>query len=192
MFGRKKKELKEEHQECEAYAHDLQELRALQSEIEKERQSLKKLQDTCRQKLSELDADKEALREERARLLQEFDAETKQKREALEEEILLKKRQTEEHLQKNLTAFRDNYNYYLSQLKLLMDVLTKVSVTVSEAVLTPEDKNTSELFQTMFSTQIDPKTFLRAQQDGNSEASHGDLEEYAQSEAVLPHREETP
>lgn len=187
MFGRKKKALDEALcQERMAHASDLQELHKLRSQIDSEKQSLKNLQDTYRQKLRELETNEDDFQEERARRLREVDEEVERRRSALDEEIRLRKKLAEESIQKNLTALQDNYSYYLSQLKLLMDVLTKVSITVGETVLTREDMDTAELFQTMFSAQIGSKAFPLTRQDPKPEASPGGVEEDAQSEGRMP------
>ncbi len=153
MFGRKKKEMP--RQEFPERSRDMEELETLWSELESEKQAMIEQQDAYRQSLEELNAEAE------------------QQRKALEEEILLRKRLTEEHIQKNLTAFQENYSYYLSQLKLLMDVLTNVSLAVSKTIVTQEDVDAEELFRTMFSAQIDPNTFLQTPRDQTT----GGLEE---------------
>jgi len=168
VFGRKKKEIP--CQEIPDQSRDLEELDTLWSELEAEKQSLKELQDTYRQKLEELDG------------------ETERRRKALDEEILLRKRLTEEHIQKNLTAFRENYSYYLSQIKLLMDVLTTVSLAVSETIVSQEDMDTEALFRDMFSARIDSETILRAGQDQAPESP----EESAGMERLIPNREVPP
>lgn len=190
MFGRKAKKLEEAlQQERSAHVRDLQELRALRSGIDSEKQSLKKAQDDYQKKLEELEIDKITFQEERARLFQEFDTEVSQRRNALDEEIRLRKKLAEEQIRKDLTALQDNYSYYLSQLKLLMDVLTNVSITVGKTVLTQEDTDTAELFQTLFSTQLDSKDFPLTRQDRQAEDAPGVPE--GDGQGPIPGREET-
>lgn len=164
MFGRKKKET----QSWELTAQS-QELDALRSEMDGEKQSLRQTREDYLQKLQELEEERTALQEEYADLLREADAEAERRREKLDEELLQRKRLTEEQIQKNLKAFQENYSYYLSQLKLLMDVLTNVSVTVSESIVTQEDTQT--YFRTAFSAQVD--TFLRTQQSSGGSEENG-------------------
>ncbi len=144
MFGKMRMRLERElREEREAHARDLEELEALRDKVEPERQELKKLQDACQKELRELEDQKRVL----------------------EEELFLRKKEAEEHIHKNVTALSDNYNYYLSQLKLLMDVLTKVSISVGGLFLIQEDIDTAELFRTMFSGELDPETFLRKEEE---------------------------
>ncbi len=190
VFGRKAKKLEEAlQQERMTHARDLQEFHALRSGIDSEKQSLKKAQDDYQQKLKELEIDKITFQEERARLFQEFDTEVSQRQNALDEEIRLRKQLAEEQIRKDLTALQDNYSYYLAQLKLLMDVLTNVSITVGETVLTQEDTDTAELFQTLFRTQLDSKDFPLTRQKRQTEDAPGGPEGGGQ--VPIPGREET-
>ncbi len=177
MFGKKNTDLEQQLcREREAHARDIEELEALRGRLEPEQQELKKLQDACRKELRELEELKCAFEEAQASRAQALDLEEKQRQEAFDAELLLRKKETEENIHKNVTALSDNYSYYLSQLKLLMDILTKVSITVGKSFLTQEGVDTAELFREMVNDEIDPGTFLRTEHETGPQASHEETE----------------
>ena len=159
MFGRREKKLAEQlRQERELHERDLQELNKLRYELDLEKQ----VQSLYHQKLQDLEAQKNAL-------AQELERRAKQQQESLEAELLRRREAEEERLRQKLAAFSRNYNYYLAQIKLLMDVLTRASITVGESFLTAENADPEKTFQSIIDSEIHSEAFLAAAQQAGPE-----------------------
>ena len=165
MFGKKRRELEEKlHLECEAHERDLQELNALRAGLELKERTLVEMQSAFEQRIQEMDEKSRLFAEERAVLIGELQTEIKQKRAALDEEIAKDRVCAEMQLNGKLEAFSNNYNYYLSQLKLIMDILTKASMTAGKSFLYQDEEDTAKLFQSIFNSELEERVVLQLPQ----------------------------
>ena len=115
------------------------------------------LQTEIDQKRAELEAE---LDQKRAELEEELD----RKRAELEKELDQQREEAERAIQEKTRAFSDNYNYYLSQLKLVMDMLTRSATRVGERFIVDEDADPTTLFRSEMSSGLNPELFSQTRQ----------------------------
>ncbi len=115
------------------------------------------LQTEIDQKRAELEAE---LDQKRAELEEELD----RKRAELEKELDQQREEAERAIQKKTRAFSDNYNYYLSQLKLVMDMLTRSATRVGERFIVDENADPTTLFRSEMSSGLNPELFSQTRQ----------------------------
>lgn len=182
MFGKKRRELEEKLRlEREAHERDLQELKELRANIELKEQTLAEMQSALEHKIQEMNDRSRQFAEERTRLINELQEEIRKKRETLDAEIAKNRACAEMQLNSKLEAFSSNYNYYLSQLKLIMDILTKASVTAGKTFLHQDEKDTAKLFQTIFNSELDERAVFQLPQQARAENAPKATEENAQN-----------
>lgn len=115
------------------------------------------LQTEIDQKRAELEAE---LDQKRAELEEELD----RKRAELEKELDQQREEAERAIQEKTRAFSDNYNYYLSQLKLVMDMLTRSATRVGERFIVDENADPTTLFRSEMSSGLNPELFSQTRQ----------------------------
>lgn len=178
MFGKKKRELEaqiadlaqrliEKQEECERVTRELD---ALKERLDLEERTLKELQDACRQKLSDMDGKSRQFEYEHAKIIQETQEESDRQRAELEREIKDNREKAGADLSERVRAFSDNYNYYLSQVKLIMDMLTRAAIKTGESFLT-DDRDTTELFRNEMSEGLNSGVFHAPESEKIEEAN---------------------
>lgn len=187
MFGRKKEmqALRERIGELEAslasemasHQADRQALTSLQERIELEERGFRELRATCQQKLEAMDEEAERfrqqqrevvskLRERKERQETELMQEAEAARAALKQELNEGRMRSHNETLARLQAFGDNYSYYLSQIKLMMDLLTKAATNTSAMFLTAEDVDLDQIFEAEISASLDQDIFGPSQREG--------------------------
>ena len=69
----------------------------------------------------------------------------------------------------------------MSQLKLIMDILTKASVSSGKTFLHQDEADTAKLFQTIFNSELDERAVFQLPQQARAENAPKATEENAQN-----------
>lgn len=148
--------------ETEAHGKDLAELEELRGRAAAEEQRFQQMQEALRQERADLSMQAERLKEQkyaavltlkeiRERQRLQLAAEAEDAREALKREIAEERARARDELLAKVQSFSDNYGYYLSQLKLMMDLITKAATNTGKVFLTADSADTETLFRSEMS-----------------------------------------
>lgn len=146
------------HQELDQAENTTNEAKKAKADYCQKLQQLKEEREEIRKKLND------ELKAEQAEARRKFNEELEQKRKALAMELEAKRTNMEEEMLKRVKLYSDSYNHYLSQLKLIMNIITKAAVTVGEGFLRDQDNSIDEMFQAEIGSSLIDSNILNPEE----------------------------
>ena len=171
-----KDKLDREMREKNDLSQQLQSARNKISDLEKQLVStdLEQLKEEARQSRAEY----EGLKELYSKKIQAFDDDKEEKEQAfarqaalerynLDNEIKNNRQSNEEFVSSTVRTFSESYNYYLNQIKLLMDALGKVASSTGEALFSQENEDLKASFGLRMAEELRSGMDTLKQEDGD-------------------------